>query len=153
MKVYIGADHRGFELKENLKQFLGAGGMEIINCGAREFDQTDDYPQFAQIVAQSVIGENAPTFGDDGVLGIAICGSGIGVCVAANKIAGVRAGTIWTPELATHVRQRDDINVLCLSADHTSESDAKQIAQNFLTTKFQELKRDKRRITQIMRGG
>ena len=149
MKVYIGADHRGFALKGKLVDLLHAQDVAVVDCGAHKLDESDDYPQFAQNVAKKVAESEAPTSGADAVLGIAICGSGIGVCVAANKVRGIRAGTVWSAELARHIRERDNINVLCLSADYTDEQTALEIAQSFLTTPFTNLERDRRRIAQI----
>ncbi|HWA64485.1 MAG TPA: RpiB/LacA/LacB family sugar-phosphate isomerase [Candidatus Paceibacterota bacterium] len=139
--VFIGADHRGFKLKEALKDYFDEMGIEHEDMGAFEYDETDDFPQFAKSVAEQI---HEP---ED--RGIVICGSGVGVDEVANKIPGVRAGLAMNREQIKAARHDDDINVLALAADFTSEEDAKAIVKVFLGTEFSGEERHKRRINQI----
>ncbi|HVZ10808.1 MAG TPA: RpiB/LacA/LacB family sugar-phosphate isomerase [Candidatus Paceibacterota bacterium] len=139
--IFIGADHRGFKLKEVLKDYFDEMGIEYEDMGAFEYDETDDFPQFAKSVAEQI---HEP---DD--RGIVICGSGVGVDEVANKIPGIRAGLAMNREQIKAARHDDDINILALAADFTSEEDAKAIVKVFLGTDFSGEERHKRRINQI----
>ena len=103
----LGADHGGFELKESLKQHLQQRGLTVTDFGAKSKDPADDYPDFANPVAQAVAAGQAE-------LGLLVCTSGVGICIAANKIPGVRAALVGDANLAALVRQHNDVNVLCL---------------------------------------
>jgi ribose 5-phosphate isomerase B len=103
MKIYLGADHRGFELKEKLKSFLRDLGFDYQDLGASIYNKEDDYPDFAKLVGEKVVA-------DLGSRGILICGSGIGIAIAANKIKGVRAGTALKSEQAAADDTRIMIN-------------------------------------------
>jgi len=138
--IYLGADHRGFELKEKLKIFLDGLNYDFEDLGASIYNKEDDYPDFAKAVAEKVGGEDK---------GILICGSGVGIAVAANKIKSVRAGTIMKPEQAIAAVNDEDLNVLALSADYLSEEEAKEIVKVFLETKFSEEERHKRRVWKL----
>lgn len=140
--IYLGADHRGFELKQKLKQWLDELGYKYEDMGAFEYNKDDDYPDFAKAVAEKVA-EN----GDN--KGILICGSGIGVTIAANKIKGIRAGTAMKPEQARASVNDEDLNVLAISADYTNENQAQEIVKAFLETKFSGEERHVRRINKI----
>ena len=140
MKVYLGADHRGFELKEFLKEHLSE--VEIVDKGAYEINPVDDYVDFAKAVAEEVV--QAP---DN--RGILICGSGVGVDIAANKIDGVRAGLIEEATQAKSARMDDDINILCLSADQLTAEKALEITKVFLSTPFSQEERHQRRLDKI----
>ncbi|MBI2676812.1 MAG: RpiB/LacA/LacB family sugar-phosphate isomerase [Candidatus Yanofskybacteria bacterium] len=158
--IYLGADHRGFELKEKAKQWLSELGYQYEDCGAFVYDKDDDYPDFARAVAEKV--HQGSTLMDRGIL---ICGSGIGVCIAANKIKGIRAGTAASPEQVKASVNDEDLNILCLSADYLPNADlpasrlgsrpwqagvaAKEIIKTFLETKFSGEERHKRRIDKI----
>jgi len=115
MKIYLGADHRGFELKESLKRWLEEGGLEVIELGSEKLEPGDDYPEVAikvgEAVAEAVA--SAPSS-----LGILICGSGVGVNIAANKVKGIRAAQAWSVDQVEHAKQSDHINVLSLAADY-----------------------------------
>ena len=139
--IYIGADHRGFELKEHLKEFFDELGFDYEDMGAAEYNQTDDYPEFAKAVAEHILHP------DD--RGIVICGSGVGVDEVANKIAGVRCGLAINKDQIKSARHDDDINCLALAADHTNEEMAKEIVKIFLDTEFSGEERYKRRIHEI----
>jgi len=139
--IYIGADHRGYNLKEALKEYMDEMGMEYEDVGAFELDPQDDFPKFAKLVAEHI---NDP---DD--RGVVICGSGVGVDEVANKVAGIRCGLAINKEQIKSARHDDDINVLALAADVTSEEDAKGIIKMFLGTDFGTEEKYKRRINQI----
>lgn len=142
MNVYIGADHRGFELKEKLKMWLVSRKHEVVDCGNTVFDPLDDFPDFSFAVAQKVAG-------DAGSLGILICGSGGGVTIAANKVKGIRCVTASKVEDVTHNRAHDDANVLAVAANFTSEEEAKTLVSAFLETNFSGEEKYKRRIAKI----
>jgi glycine hydroxymethyltransferase len=126
----LGADHGGFELKEALKQYLQARGLTVADFGAKSKDPADDYPDFAQPAAQAVADGRAE-------LGLLCCTSGVGICITANKIAGVRAGQAEEEEDASLMRRHNDANVLCLSGKKTSIELAKKILDAFISAKFE----------------
>jgi glycine hydroxymethyltransferase len=126
----LGADHGGFELKEALKQYLQARGLTVADFGAKSKDPADDYPDFAQPAAQAVADGRAE-------LGLLCCTSGVGICITANKIAGVRAGQAEEEEDASLMRRHNDANVLCLSGKKTSIELAKKILAAFIAGKFE----------------
>ncbi len=140
--IYLGADHRGFELKNEIKGFLAVLGYDYEDFGAFGFNQEDDYPDFAKAVAERVAVEPVSR-------GILICSSGIGMAVAANKIKGIRAGTAMKKEQARAGVNDDNMNVLALAVDYISKDEAKEIVKTFLETKFSGEERFKRRIKKI----
>lgn len=142
MKIFIGADHRGFELKQHLITWLKSQNHEVVDCGNATHDPSDDYPDFA-----IKVGEDVVTAKDS--YGIVICGSGAGVAIAANKVIGVRCAQGFTPEGVKNMRADDDVNVLALGADELSVKDAEQMVETFLTTKFSGEERHKRRTDKI----
>ena len=129
MKIYLGADHGGFKLKEEIKTWLTEWGFEFEDMGANKFDSEDDYPDFAWPVAVKVGSEQ-------GRLGILACRSGQGECIVANKAKGARAALAWNVETAKAARNDDDANILCLAADYTTIDNVKKIVHAFLTTPF-----------------
>lgn len=148
MKIYIGADHRGFALKEELKRYLVSGGYAVFDCGADAYDEHDDYPDVARAVAEQV--SRAPDAHDaPDARGILICGSGAGVAIAANKIRGIRAATVHDARQARMVRADEDLNVCALPADFIDTARAKEIIDAFLTTPFSNEDRHMRRIAKI----
>ncbi len=140
--IYLGADHRGYELKEKIKSWLSAWGYEYEDCGALEYDKDDDYPDFAIAVGLRVAT-------DSDSKGILICGSGIGVAIAVNKIRDIRAGTAASAEQVKASVSDEDLNILAISADYTDEVQAEQIVKTFLETKFSGAERHIRRIDKI----
>ena len=126
----IGADHGGFELKETLKPFLRERGLTVSDFGATTKDPADDYPDFAKPVGEAVAAGKAR-------LGLVVCTSGVGVCITANKVSGVRAAVISDVETAALCRQHNDVNVLCLSGKTTSAENAKNILEAFIAAKFE----------------
>ena len=140
--IYLGSDHRGFALKEKLKNLLTEWGYDYEDLGPFEYDKNDDYPIFAEAVARKVAA-------DAGSRGILICGSGVGIDVAANKIDGVRAGTIADPKQAEASVHDEDLNVLSLSADFLPEDKAIEVAKTFLEAKYVKEERYRRRLEEI----
>jgi glycine hydroxymethyltransferase len=126
----LGADHGGFEMKEALKQHLQSRGLTFLDFGAKTKDPVDDYPDFAQPAAQAVADGRAE-------LGVLCCTSGVGICIAANKVSGVRAGQAENEEDASLMRRHNDANVLCLSGHKTSIEAAKKILDAFVAGKFE----------------
>ena len=126
----LGADHGGLELKESLKAFLRERGLTVSDFGATSKDPADDYPDFAKPVAQAVADGKAE-------LGLLVCTSGVGICITANKVTGVRAGVAEDEETATLMRQHNDVNVLCLSGKKTSAELGKKILDAFIKAKFE----------------
>jgi len=143
MQIFIGADHRGFELKNILRDWLRREGHEVVDLGAEEYNKDDDYPDFGIRVAQAVADDPGDSFG------ITICGSGVGMAVVADKVKGVRAGMIHDPEIARASRRDDDINVLALGADYIDSDMAKEVISAWLDTDFSGEERHVRRIGKI----
>jgi len=127
-KIFIGSDHAGFERKAELVPLLVSWGLEVVDLGTHSAESVD-YPDFAHPVAESVE--------KGGSLGILICGSGNGVCMAANKHAGIRAALCWTAELAELARQHNDANVLCIPARFIDFETSSAMLKAFLSTRFE----------------
>lgn len=144
MKIYIGADHRGFKLKEKIKEVLKKWGYESEDMGAHHYDQKDDYTLYAEKVALMV--KDNP-----GSYGILLCGSGVGVDVVANKFDGIRASIGKNPKQVIAGRRDDDMNVLVIPSDYTSENEARQLVRAFLGTDFEGNRRHLRRLEEITR--
>ena len=128
MKIAMGADHAGYELKEKIKARLASQGFSITDEGTNSTDRVD-YPEFAQKVAHDVAGHRAD-------FGVVVCGSGIGMAIAANKVAGIRATTATSVIEAQLGREHNDANVLSIGARLLDESRAAEIVDAFLTTPF-----------------
>lgn len=139
--IYIGADHRGFRLKEEIKKWLELEHYEYRDLGASEYDKEDDYPDISLKIAEMVAIENGK--------GILVCGSGAGASIAANKVRGIRAGLCTSEKQTKAARNDDDINVLVLSADSVSVDDNIKIVSVFLGTMFGSEERYIRRINKI----
>jgi ribose 5-phosphate isomerase B len=142
MKIYLGADHGGFELKEYLKTYLAQKGFAVEDCGAATLVPDDDYPVYAKIVAEKVLS-------DSDAKGILICRSGGGMAIAANRFKGIRAVDCMTVESAIHARTNNDANVLTLAAEWISQDDAEKIVDAFLETEFQKEERFVRRMEMV----
>ena len=142
MQIGIAADHGGFELKAQLTTALKDAGDEVEDFGAFEMVKGDDYPDFvvplAQAVAKGII-----------LRGLAICGSGVGACVAANKVAGVRAALIADSFSAHQGVEDDDMNVMCLGGQVTGYAESWELVQIFLSAHFQRDKRFQRRLEKV----
>ncbi|BEP15102.1 ribose-5-phosphate isomerase [Acidothermaceae bacterium B102] len=139
MRVYLGSDHAGFELKRRLLDHLTAEGHEPIDCGPFVYDAEDDYPPF-------VLAAAAATAADATSLGVVIGGSGNGEAIAANKVPGVRAALAWTTETAQLGRLHNNANVISIGARMVSEDDAVGFVDTFLATAFSGEPRHQRRI-------
>jgi ribose 5-phosphate isomerase B len=144
MKVFIGADHRGFKLKEKLEEWLKDKKHSAEDMGAYELNKDDDYTLYAEKVALMV----RDNVGSRGVL---LCGSGVGVDVTANKFDEVRASIGKTPKQVAAGRKDDDMNVLVIAADFTTETDMKKMVTSFLKTKYVKTVRHERRLEEISR--
>lgn len=131
MKVYIGADHEGFEYKGQLAQALQQGGHEVIDVGNTGIDPNDDFPQFAKELATQLKIANDPE-----ARGILISGDGNGMAVAANRFTRIRASMCWNLNSARAARADDDSNVLCLSSRYLSLEEAGTIMATWLATPF-----------------
>ncbi|HSX24739.1 MAG TPA: RpiB/LacA/LacB family sugar-phosphate isomerase [Candidatus Andersenbacteria bacterium] len=145
MNIFIGADHRGYAMKEGLVSWMKEQGFTVEDVGATDFTEGDDYPDYATLVAQKVAEDT------ENNRGILLCGSGVGMAVAANKLAGIRAANIESVDVAKSARNDDDINVLSLGADTISLDDAQAITATFLQTPFAQSERHVRRIEKIKR--
>ena len=143
MTIYLGADHGGFDLKESLKSMLKNDGYDVVDCGASERVEGDDYPDYAAAVALNV------SHASDQSRGILICRSGFGVDITANKFPKVRAVLPMSPDHAYQARHDDDANVLCFAADFMNEVSAENIMKIFLSTPFAKEERYARRLQKI----
>ncbi len=144
MKVYLGADHGGYELKENMRNWLNDQGYEVEDCGAFELDAEDDYPDFVFPVAEKVGSDKS-----DQSRGVLICRSGAGVVIGANKVEGVRAAVAIDTKSVNHARKDNNINVLGIGGDWLNEEQAKEAVKTFLTTPFSSEERHGRRMEKI----
>lgn len=128
MKIAIGADHRGFPLKEKLKAYLARLGHSVLDEGAFSSERVD-YPDYAFAVGKAVAKGRVKR-------GILVCATGIGMSIAANKVPGVRAALCTNFKMVRLCREHNNANILCLGADSLSLSQAKRIVREFLTTRF-----------------
>lgn len=139
--IYLGADHGGYKYKEKLKKYLDERGYRVTDMGTNSTEPVD-YPPIAKKVAEKVLD-------DPNNRGILLCRSGVGVCIVANKIKGIRAAEAWSTPVAVAARHDDNVNVLCLGADYLSFEELKNISQAFLDTSFGGEERYKRRLREI----
>src|SRR4051795_8631927 len=142
MRVFLGTDHAGLELKAHLLQVLADEGFEPVDCGAFEYQAEDDYPPFCFAVGERVVTE-------PGTLGVVIGGSGNGEQIAANKVPGVRAALVWNEDTAKLARQHNDANVISFGARMNTAEDAVRFLEVFLGTPFSGEERHARRIRQL----
>ena len=140
MKIYIGADHNGFDMKQSLLEELTRAGYHVVDEGNTTENPDDDFPQFAAKVVGAIKASD-----DTQPLGILICGSGQGMCMAANRFKGIRASLIWSAEEAHAARNDDDSNVLCLPARYLDITQAVDLAETWLSTPFAGASRYRRR--------
>ncbi|MEQ4489973.1 MAG: ribose 5-phosphate isomerase B [Dehalococcoides mccartyi] len=145
ISVAIGADHGGYGLKTDLLPFLNQLGIKVLDLGACTYDSADDYPDFASAVARKVACGQTDR-------GIIICGSGVGACITANKIKGVRAGLCHDVYSAHQGVEHDDMNVLCLGARVIGIEVAKEIITAFLNARFTGEERHKRRLEKLLQA-
>jgi ribose 5-phosphate isomerase B len=142
MRVYIGSDHAGFELKQHLAGYLAKAGHEVVDCGPESYDPEDDYPPYCIDTATRVVA-------DPGSLGIVVGGSGNGEQIAANKVPGTRAALGWKPEVARLAREHNDANLVGIGARMHTSAEAEAIVDVFLSTSFSDGPRHSRRIEQL----
>lgn len=141
MKIALGSDHAGFYLKEELGKFLSELGYQVVNVGSFDPNSDDDYPDYAFEVGQMVASKKAK-------VGVLVCGTGIGVSIAANKVKGIRAAVCHDVSSARLAREHNDANIICFGARLIGSQTAKDAAQEFLKMKFQR-GRHLRRINKI----
>ena len=139
MRIYLGADHAGFELKNTIKDHLLAGGYEVIDCGAHTYDANDDYPAFCIAAAQGVVD-------NPGSLGIVLGGSGNGEQIAANKVKGARCALAWSVETARLAREHNNAQLIGIGGRMHSAAEALEIVDAFLDQAWSENPRHQRRI-------
>ena len=147
MKIYLGADHRGFELKQKVFAYLEKRGYEVEDCGAKSYDKGDDFPIYARAACLRLLGDQR----DEDPRAILICGSGHGVAMAANRFGGIRAANVRERDETIVSRREDCINVLTMSADYLEREDerAASIIEAFLSTPFSDLEKYERRIKEL----
>jgi ribose 5-phosphate isomerase B len=144
MRVHLGSDHAGFELKSHLIAWLSEQGHEPVDHGASTFDAEDDYPPFCIAAAQAAVDE-------PGSLGIVIGGSGNGEQIAANKVKGARAALAWSTETAELARQHNNAQVVSIGARMHTADEAVAIVDAFLTAEWSGAERHQRRIDMLLR--
>lgn len=150
--IYIAGDHAGFEVKQKIAVYLKKKGYKVNDFGPREYNPDDDYPDFVIPAARAVVR-------DKNSLGIAVCGSGDGACIAANKVRGVRAVQVWDTKTAYSSRWHNNANVLCLPGGKTKDAKTRGVSFPFqkitdildiwLTTSFSGEPRHTRRLKKI----
>ncbi len=129
MRVAVGGDHAGFEMKNLVAEHVRALGHTVVDAGAYEYDALDDFPDFSEAVAVRVADGRAER-------GLIVCGSGVGASVAANKVRGVRAGLCHDTYSARQGVEHDDMNVVCIGARIIGEELAKEVVTAFLSARF-----------------
>lgn len=142
MRIAIGSDHAGFSLKQEVMDFLKELGHQVYDAGTYS-SESADYPDFAERVGRMVAGGEADA-------GILICGTGVGMSIAANKVKGVRAAACYDPFTARMAREHNDANILCLGAWVIGKGIAFEIVRTFLNTEFSGAERHRRRISKIL---
>lgn len=128
MQIAVGSDHAGFQLKQLLADHLRAGGYEVVDVGTHDTVSVD-YPDFGRAVGEAVVGGAAE-------LGVAVCGSGIGICIAANKVPGIRAATVHDVTSARLSREHNDANVMCVGERFIGPQVALDAVDAFLSAEF-----------------
>jgi len=140
--LFIASDHGGYQLKKRLMRFVeNELNLKIEDLGPKEYVETDDYPDFVVPLAEKVAKENAR--------GIVICRNGIGVCIATNKVKGIKAGIGYNISSAETMRADDNTNILCLAADHLSDDHAMAVVKKWLNTEFSNEPRHVRRLEKV----
>ncbi|MGI8868023.1 MAG: ribose-5-phosphate isomerase [Mycobacteriales bacterium] len=142
MRVYLGSDHAGFELKSRLLTHLPTLGHDVVDCGPAHYVADDDYAPYC-------IATGARVIGDPGSLGVVIGGSGNGEQIAANKVKGIRAILAWNEQTARLGREHNDAHVISIGARETSVADATRFVEIFLSTEFSNAPRHARRLHEV----
>lgn len=143
MRLYLGSDHAGFQLKEDLKAYFSSQDVAFVDLGSFSQDPVD-YPDIARKVAEKVYEHR-----DEKAHGILICGTGLGMCIAANKQKGIRAVAVLNEEMAEMGRRHNNANILCLAGRMMDIDSAKKVAAIFLNTQFDTDKRHVRRVNKL----
>lgn len=138
--IYLGADHRGFELKEKMKRWLKSKGWEFTDLGNDKLDAEDDFPDFAVKVAKKI---------KKGDFGILFCGSGVGMDLVANRFPNVRCGLGFTPQQIRIAKRDDNINCLSVASDFTTEEEARPMVEMLIETNFSGSEKYLRRLDKI----
>lgn len=147
MKIFLGSDHNGFHLKEKMFAYLVKRGYDVADVGDKALDPDDDFPEFAQMAALKVLGEQ-----EGEGRAILLCGGGQGMAMAANRFRGIRASVVWDAFEAKMTRNDNDSNVLCIPSrifDATTDAEWEGIVETWLSTPFASAVRYKRRNAQI----
>lgn len=144
MKIYVGADHNGFALSRSLIDYLRRAGYDVHDDGGEQLNPDDDFPVFAAKVVHDMLSSE-----DNDVRGILICGSGQGMCMAANRFRGIRALLGYDRESIKSARNDDDANVLCLPAKTLEKDSVNMLVETFLNTPFSHIGRFQRRIKEL----
>ncbi|HUA63026.1 MAG TPA: RpiB/LacA/LacB family sugar-phosphate isomerase [Verrucomicrobiae bacterium] len=142
MRIGIATDHGGFELKEMLVAHLRGAGHEVLDIGAHNLDSSDDYPDFAIPLARAVASGNVER-------GVAVCGSGVGASVCANKIRGVRAGLIHDHFSARQGVEDDHMNLICMGGRVVGPAVARELVDTFLAAEFSRAERHLRKLRKV----
>ena len=140
--IYLGADHAGFDLKEQIKKYLDKINQPYEDKGNLKYEKDDDYPQYGYKVAQAVANDKKSK-------GILICGTSYGMCIIANKVKGVRAVSVKNAQEAKEIRKHNDANIMCLPGWGLSFNKAKKIVDTFFIFKFEAIPRRIRRLNKI----
>lgn len=143
MTIFIGADHRGFELKNHILEYLQNKNIRVEDMGAYEHDPEDDYPDFAKKVAEAV--QQQP----NEFRGILICGSGAGVCIAANRYKKIYCGTGFSEDHVQHMRENDHINILAIPSDLIVNEKAERLVDTFLNAEPVRKEKYQRRLDKV----
>jgi len=147
MRVHLGSDHAGLELKTHLVSWLDGRGYDVVDHGPHRYDALDDYPTFCLRAAEGVVGDHESS--KTGSLGVVIGGSGNGEQMAANKVKGVRAALVWSDETASLARQHNDANVISLGGRMHTLEEMTRFLDIFLSTSFSNEERHTRRISML----
>lgn len=142
MRVHIGGDHAAYEMHQDLCEWLGEQGHEVIDHGPHTYDELDNYPVFVLRAAQAVAG-------DAGSLGVVLGGSGNGEQMAANKVAGIRAALCYNTELATLAREHNNAQIISIGARMHTRDEARAMVATFVETEFSGVERHQRRIDMV----
>ena len=140
--VYIGADHAGFDMKSMIKEHLELKGFVVEDLGAHKLDPTDDYPQYAEAVAEAVLNH-------EGSLGVLSCGNAEGVTIVANKFDGIRAGLGFSIDSARTMKEDDNANIISIPGRLKTEDNPLAIIDTFFKSEFSDAERHNRRLTQV----
>ncbi len=149
MKVLVASDHAGFELKNHVVGFLKNEGYDVVDLGPHEYDPEDDFVDFAEKLCRKMLEEMKENENKDEIRGILICGSGQGMCIAANKFPGIYAAQIWDEASGKIAKEHDDANVACLAGRFLDKETAEKAVKAWLEARFLEEEKRLRRVNKI----